>query len=227
MSLEKAAEYWKQRLVEKTPINRIRVRRLLALAGAERRGWAIMRRIAEALDDHGLETDPDFRSAWIDGLISIKLKVDPNAEDISAEHVATPNSDMVEEEKELDPFSDDPYPDVEIANEDGEAPIADDLNSPDGNQGVIEIPVAAPIDPPTSVLAPGDPVRRIASIASANRGVARVLLTDPLQVATTLMRFEGFSQLAIMQSEREVRGVISWESIAKRSMLRNLSVIVV
>jgi CBS domain-containing protein len=220
MSLEKAAEYWKQRLVEKTPINRIRVRRLLALAGAERRGWAIMRRIAEALDDHGLETDPDFRSAWIDGLISIKLKVDPNAEDISAEHVATPNSDMVEEEKELDPFSDDPYPDVEIANEDGEAPIADDLNSPDGNQGVIEIPVAAPIDPPTSVLAPGDPVRRIASIASANRGVARVLLTDPLQVATTLMRFEGFSQLAIMQSEREVRGVISWESIAKRSMLQ-------
>jgi hypothetical protein len=220
MSLEKAAEYWKQRLVEKTPINRIRVRRLLALAGAERRGWAIMRRIAEALDDHGLETDPDFRSAWIDGLISIKLKVDPNAEDISAEHVATPNSDMVEEEKELDPFSDDPYPDVEIANEDGEAPIADDLNSPDGNQGVIEIPVAAPIDPPTSVLAPGDPVRRIASIASANRGVARVLLTDPLQVATTLMRFEGYSQLAIMQSEREVRGVISWESIAKRSMLK-------
>ena len=220
MSLEEAAEYWKQRLVEKTPINRIRVRRLLALAGAERRGWAIMRRIAKALDDQGLQTDPDFRSAWIDGLISIKLKVDPNAEDISAEHVATPNSDMAEGEKELDPFSEDPCPDVETVNQDGEAPIADDLNSPDGNQGVIEIPVAAPIDPPSSVMAPGDPVRRISSIASANRGVARVLLTDPLQVATTRMRFEGFSQLAIMQSEREVRGVISWESIAKRSMLK-------
>jgi hypothetical protein len=220
MSLEKAAEYWKQRLVEKTPINRIRVRRLLALAGAERRGWAIMRRIAEALDDQGLETDPDFRSAWIDGLISIKLKVDPNTEDVSAEHVATPNSDMADEDEELDPFSEDPCPDVETANEDGEDPIADDLNSPDGNQGVIEIPVAAPIDPPSSVMAPGDPVRRISSMASANRGVARVLLSDPLQVATTLMRFEGFSQLAIMQSEREVRGIISWESIAKRSMLQ-------
>ena len=34
------------------------------------------------------------------------------------------------------------------------------------------------------------------------------------------MRFEGYSQLAIMQSEREVRGIISWESIAKRSMLK-------
>jgi len=33
------------------------------------------------------------------------------------------------------------------------------------------------------------------------------------------MSFEGYSQLAIMQGEREVRGMITWESIAKRSML--------
>jgi hypothetical protein len=33
------------------------------------------------------------------------------------------------------------------------------------------------------------------------------------------MSFEGYSQLAIMQGKREVRGMITWESIAKRSML--------
>jgi CBS domain-containing protein len=220
MTLEEAAEYWRLRLVEEKPINRVRVRRLLALAGAERRGWAIMRRIAEALDDQGLETNPDFRSAWIDGLVSIRLKGDPNTEDASGAHVPPPDSDIPTEDQEIDPFSEDPCPDVEIANEDGAVPLANNLSSPDGNQGVIEIPVAAPIDPPPSVLAPGDPVRRISSIASANRGVVSVLLTDPLKVATTLMRFEGYSQLAIMQSEREVRGVISWESIAKRSMLK-------
>jgi hypothetical protein len=32
------------------------------------------------------------------------------------------------------------------------------------------------------------------------------------------MSFEGYSQLAIMQGKREVRGMITWESIAMRSM---------
>ncbi len=216
MNLEEAAEYWKTKLVEQKPINRVRVRRLLAFAGAERRGWAIMRRIGEALDKQGLETDPDFRSAWIDGLVSIRLKV--NASEISAPNNSE-NSGEASEQPELDPFAEDPCSDSEIAGDDGASPIADDLSSPDGNAGVVEVPVSAPIDPPPGISAPGDPIRRISSIASANRGVARVLLTDTLEVATTLMRFEGYSQLAIMQSEREVRGIISWESIAKRSLL--------
>jgi CBS domain-containing protein len=219
MNLEEAAEYWKHRLLEEKPINRVRVRRLLGMAGAERRGWAIMRRIGETLDNHGLETEPDFRSAWIDGLVSVKLKVeqisgDTSTQDASASHNGESMADI-----EIDPFAEDPCSEAGVASEGNSAPVADDLSSPDGNTGVVEIPVATSPEPPPSVSAPGDPVRRISSIASANRGVVSVLLTDTLLTATTLMRFEGYSQLAIMQSEREVRGIISWESIAKRSML--------
>ena len=219
MNLEEAAGYWKRRLLEQRPIYRVRVRRLLGMAGAERRGWAIMRRIAEALDNQGLETEPDFRSAWIDGLVTVRLKADQTPSETSAQDITFANSEESGEDNELDPFEEDPCSDTGIASEDGTAPIADDLSSPDDNEGVVEIPVSVPIDPPPSFSAPGDPVRRISSIASANRGVVSVLLTDTLQTATTRMRFEGYSQLAIMQSEREVRGIISWESIAKRSML--------
>jgi CBS domain-containing protein len=89
------------------------------------------------------------------------------------------------------------------------APVAEVLNSPAGDAGVIEVTVAPPIDA----------VIRISSVPSANRGVVTVLPTEPLSKATTLMSFEGYSQLAIMQGQREVRGMITWESIAKRSML--------
>src|ERR1019366_40754 len=89
------------------------------------------------------------------------------------------------------------------------APVAEALNSPAGNVGLVETSTAPPLDP----------VARILSIPAANRGVVSVLLTDPITTATTRMIFEGYSQLAIMQDEREVRGMISWASIAKRSLL--------
>src|SRR5271157_5892462 len=73
MNLDQAARYWSQRLNEGKPIYRVRVRRLLELAGAERRGWAIMRRISETLESNGLKTVPDFQSAWIDALVTIRL----------------------------------------------------------------------------------------------------------------------------------------------------------
>jgi hypothetical protein len=220
MNLDEAAQYWKRQLLAHKPIYRVRVRRLLGMAGAERRGWAIMRRIGQTLDNHGLETDPDFRSAWIDGLVTVRLKVEQVTDDGTALDMGESYTEKPIEDNGIDPFEDDdPCTETGVADKEGSAPVAEDLNSPDGNTGVVEIPVATPLDPPPSVSAPGDPVRRISSIASANRGVLSVLLTDTLQTATTLMRFESYSQLAIMQGEREVRGIISWESIAKRSML--------
>lgn len=48
------------------------------------------------------------------------------------------------------------------------------------------------------------------------------MLTDELSKATTLMSLEGYSQLAIMQGKREVRGMITWESIAQRENIRLL-----
>jgi hypothetical protein len=43
MNLDQAIKYWKQRLTNSKPIYRVRVRRILEMDGAERRGIAIMR----------------------------------------------------------------------------------------------------------------------------------------------------------------------------------------
>ena len=88
--------------------------------------------------------------------------------------------------------------------------MAEPLNSPAGDAGVVEVAAATSIDA----------ILRVSSIPSANRGVVTVLEADLISKATTLMSFGGYSQLAIMQGMREVRGMITWESIAKRSMLK-------
>jgi CBS domain-containing protein len=61
----------------------------------------------------------------------------------------------------------------------------------------------------------GDPTFRIEKLASANRTPTTVTPNTTLDEATTLMILQDFSQLPVMQNEREVKGVISWESIGK------------
>jgi CBS domain-containing protein len=48
---------------------------------------------------------------------------------------------------------------------------------------------------------------------SANRGVVSVKPTDPIEKAVTLMMLHDYSQLAVLTSERELKGAISWKSI--------------
>ena len=212
MNLDQAIRYWKQKLLDGKPINRVRVRRILAIDGAERRGFAIMRRISEKFESNGLKTVPDFQSAWIDALVSVEL-VEPR-EDL----VGKPEEpDLPSDDPEISTSPEDPTPANGLGSPEEEmdppdkaaAPVAEALNSPVGDAGVVEVLVTAQVDA----------VIRVSSVPSANRGVVSVLPTDPISKATTLMSFEGYSQLAIMQGQREVRGMITWESIAKRSMI--------
>jgi hypothetical protein len=212
MNLDQAIDYWKLRLTNGKPIYRVRVRRILELDGAERRGIAIMRRISEKFESNGLKTVPDFQSAWIDALVNIKLANE------GANLEGQPDVDIRRSEELRDIKSLEIAPDQEGLDLSGReeesidkapAPVAEALNSPAGDAGVVEVPAVPSIDA----------IIRVSSIPSANRGVVSVLLTDPISKATTLMSFEGYSQLAIMQGMREVRGMITWETIAKRSML--------
>lgn len=212
MNLDQAIRYWKQKLLDGKPINRVRVRRILEMDGAERRGFVIMRRISDKFESNGLKTVPDFQSVWIDALVSVELtepRKDLVGEPVEPEihgsdsgipaspEIPTPQNGLGSPEEELE------------ASDNTAAPVAEALNSPAGDTGVVEVLVATHVDA----------VIRVASIPSANRGVVSVLPTDPISKATTLMSFEGYSQLAIMQGKREVRGMITWESIAKRSMI--------
>jgi hypothetical protein len=65
-----------ERLKQGHRINRITVRDFLRHFGAERRGAAKVEAIRRILDSLELRTEPDFETAWIDGLIWLRLKDD-------------------------------------------------------------------------------------------------------------------------------------------------------
>ena len=60
---------------------------------------------------------------------------------------------------------------------------------------------------------PNDPTIRIGAIEAANSKPVSVRPDNALGVATTIMQTNDFSQLPVMESERTVKGVISWKSI--------------
>lgn len=206
MNIEEAAKYWEGRLRAGKPIYRVRVRRLLELAGSERRGYVIVHKIRKVLDAHGLVTIPDFELAWIDSLVRIRL-----APDGDTQESLEPNLDRVGEEQES---TEEPIVDPAIS---------DQIPSPLATESVAE-PLNVPLGttPPevfeATMTSSADPIVRVASLAAANRGVVSVSIGDKLDKATTLMLFENYSQVAVMQGDRDVKGMISWESIARRSM---------
>jgi restriction system protein len=56
---------------------------------------------------------------------------------------------------------------------------------------------------------------QVASLPSANLGVVSVTPQDTLERAQSLMMSHDFSQLAVLSGERDLRGALSWESIAQ------------
>ena len=206
MDIGQAAAYWETRLKQGKPIYRVRVRRLLELAGSERRGYVIVQKIRKVLDSHCLLTIPDFEHAWIDGLVRIRL-----ASDTDGQESLEPDLDRVSEEQLS---SEEAIVDPALSDQSQLPPtteaVAQPLNAP------LEAASAQVTDVDATMSA--DPIVRVASLAAANRGVVSISINDILDKATTLMLFENYSQLAVMQGERDVKGMISWESIARRSM---------
>ncbi len=76
--------------------------------------------------------------------------------------------------------------------------------------------------PTTTLLLTGgipDPTYRIGKLPAANRKPVSISAQAPLQEATTLMLMHDFSQLPVMQGERTLKGVVSWQSIGSRLAL--------
>lgn len=205
MDIGQAAAYWESRLKQDKPIYRVRVRRLLELAGSERRGYVIVQKIRKVLDAHGLVTIPDFELAWIGNLVRIRL-----ASDADAQESLEPNLDRVPEEQGL---SDESIVDPALGDQ-SQLPLTTEAVAQPLNAPLAVNPQASDVE----VISPADPIVRVASLAAANRGVVSISVNDKLDKATTLMLFENYSQLAVMQGDRDVKGMISWESIARRSM---------
>ena len=66
---------------------------------------------------------------------------------------------------------------------------------------------------------PADPTIRIGQIDAANRRPVAIGPDAELIAATTLMHANDFSQLPVMQGDRQVKGIITWESIGTRLSL--------
>ena len=58
-----------------------------------------------------------------------------------------------------------------------------------------------------------DPTHLIDTLPAANKKPVSVKPEEAISAATTRMQFHDYSQLPVMTSEREVRGMISWKSI--------------
>jgi CBS domain-containing protein len=68
-----------------------------------------------------------------------------------------------------------------------------------------------------------DPTYKIGKLEAASRPVVAVTPDDPLERAVTLMMANGYSQLPAMSGEREVKGMITWESVARSLVLNGPS----
>lgn len=64
-----------------------------------------------------------------------------------------------------------------------------------------------------------DPTYRISSLASANKVPVSVNPNATLQQVTTIMLSNDFSQLPVMTTPRELKGIVSWKSIGSRLAL--------
>ena len=185
-------------------VNRISVRELLRMFKAERRGLNKVHDIRTALESLGLETDPDFESAWIDGRIRIRLKDAHDGVDHGA--MSAEPAELTEED-EL---------------EDNQSSSQDELEGPDSAQlasGEVSLPaivVASEGIVETILGEPADPTYRIGSLPAANKQLTTVGQDDTLKKAVTKMLQCDYSQLPIMHGEREVKGMISWKSIGSR-----------
>jgi len=90
-------------------------------------------------------------------------------------------------------------------------------------EGFIPLSQTDQIEAITTELVSGaiaDPTFRVGQLEAANTSPVAVNLDASLAEAVTLMMMHDFSQLPVMQNERNVRGVVSWESIGKRLALK-------
>ncbi|KAA1258004.1 CBS domain protein [Rubripirellula obstinata] len=76
-------------------------------------------------------------------------------------------------------------------------------------------------EPPEEIAAPvtlsiiENPTFRVSHFASARKAVVHALPGDTISQVTTVMLLKDFDQIPIMRTTREVKGVVSWKSIAQ------------
>ncbi len=201
MDIPSKIQFASERLKQGHRVNRITVRDFLRHFGAERRGGVKVQEIRAILDSLDLETDPDFETAWIDSPVWLRLKPGV-ASEIQA--VSTREDGQSAEAHFEEMVLESTPAAVEHAEEQSEsAPISAEPEE----QPPLQERESDSIQ---------DPTFRIGSLPAANKKLISVNQSDTLLKAVTLMLQHDFSQLPVMQGEREVKGVVTWKSIGSK-----------
>ena len=162
--------------------------------------------IRAVLDELDLQTEPDFETAWIDSPIWLKLK-----EGVPISATGTDTS----------PCGPDPEDSAEEVVLEGTPSAVEQAEAQSEQAPTSAEPESQPISPLIETSSEDDPTYRIGSLPAANRKLITVNQTDALTKAVTLMLLHDFSQLPVMQGEREVKGVITWKTIGAKLVLGN------
>lgn len=118
------------------------------------------------------------------------------------------------------------------------APPQDEISTPDGHGSLntAEDTESCQLETPDAKIPPQDefifgavsePAFRVSRLEAANVKLITVKPDSSLMEAITLMLRYDYSQLPVMTSERDVKGVISWESIAPKLALTKSNSLVV
>lgn len=95
---------------------------------------------------------------------------------------------------------------------------------PDFGYGWVDTTIAIELEPDvvggsTSSESLSDPTVRISALDAANQPLTSVSPNQPLSAATTAMHMNDYSQLPVIEGERNLKGVISWRSVGIRQAL--------
>lgn len=105
---------------------------------------------------------------------------------------------------------------IEIKSSADTVPLAANATSVATLTGTLQLDSVVVQGTISSVAPYIDPTHRISKLAAANSPPLSVKPDATLEEAATLMSVRGFSQLPVMTTTREVKGVIGWASIAPR-----------
>lgn len=99
--------------------------------------------------------------------------------------------------------------------------LEEDVTDPPSSSDTLPAPVP---EVTVNAGAAADPIYRIGILESANLPPVSVGLQTSMKEAITMMLYHDFSQLPVMQGERDLRGAISWRSIGQSLALGKLCV---
>jgi hypothetical protein len=157
-----------EKLKNNEDVSPVTVRTFLSWFGAQRRSFWNVFTIRSALKNAGIETTPDFESAYIDS-------------DIRFVVASSENKDLSEE-------------------------------VPDATLSPADIPpIREPSAAGTVIIA--DPTYRISKLEAANKLPVSISPDATLENAVTVMMASDFSQLPVITSKRDIKGIISWSAI--------------